>query len=303
MSETNRMALRYIEEVTYGSTPASDTWNEIRFTGESLQGAPRTVTSNEIRSDRMVADMPKVGLDVNGGIDFELSAEDFDDFMEAAFCGTWSTNVLAVGTTDRSFSIEKVYEDLSSTLIAFKGKRVGSFGLNFAYGELATGNVGFVGNNVTTLEATQASAVTTATTNSIMDGADGITAITIDGASVDSTYFKSVAFTLNNNLRPIEAMRYAAPINVKKGRASLTGNINAYFDSITLYSKLVSNTEVDFEFTVSDGAKTYTFRFPKIKFSSGMPAGSGVDTDVMQSLDFTGLYEASTGTSIKVTRT
>ena len=303
MSETNRMALRYVAEVTYGTTPTGAAWDEVRFTGESLQGTPRTVTSNEIRSDRMISDQPKVGLDVGGGIDFELSAQDFDDFMEAAMCGTWSTNVLTVGTTDRSFSLEKEYEDLSSTLIAFKGMRVGSFGLNFAYGQLATGQVTFMGNNVTTLEATQSSAITTATSNAIMDGADGITAITIDGASVDTTYFKSIAFTLNNGLRPKEAMKYAAPIGINKGRANVTGSMTAYFDSISLYEKLISNTEVDFQFTVSDGTKTYTFRLPKIKFSSGAPAGSGVDTDVMQTLAFTGLYESSTGTSLKITRT
>jgi hypothetical protein len=281
----------------------SGDWNELRFVSEAFEAAPRTVTSNEIRSDRMVADMPKVGLDVNGSFDFEFSSQDFDDFIEAAMCGTWTTNVVNIGTTDRSFSLEKNFEDLASTIIAYKGLRVGEMALNFAYGELVTGSFTFQGNDTTAIQATQVSAYTTATTNEIFDAAAGITSLKVDGASVDGCIFKSVAFTVNNNLRPIEAMGYDAACNISKGRAMVTGSFEIYFTSNAYYEKLIANTAVELEFTVSDGSKTYTFRWPSLKFSSGTPQATGIDTDVMQSLEWTALYDTSAGTSMRITRT
>lgn len=302
MSEANRVSLRYVSEASYGVTPTSAGWAEIRFTSEAFEAAPRTVTSNEIRADRMVADMPKVGLDVNGNFNFELSAEDFDDFIEAAMCGTWSTNVVKVGTTDRSFSIEKDFEDISSTIIAFRGLRVGEMAMNFAYGELVTGSFTMMGNGTSTLASTQSSAVTAATGNDIMDGAAGITSLKVDGSELEGCIFRSIAFSLNNNLRPIEAMGNDAACNISKGRATVTGSMELYFTDTTYYDKLIANTATELEFTVSDGVKTYAFRWPSVKFGSGTPQATGVDTDVMQSIEWTGLYDASAATSMMITR-
>ena len=304
MSEANQVSLRYVSEASYGVTPSgSGDWKELRFTAEALEAAPRTVTSNEIRSDRMIADMPKVGLDVQGSFDFEFSNSDFDDFIEAAMCGTWSPNVVNIGTTDRSFTLEKGFEDLSSTLIAFRGMRVGEMSLNFAYGELVTGSFTFMGNGTSSLQSSLISAYTTATTNEIFDAAAGITSFKIDGSEASACVFRSINFTVNNNLRAIEAMGNDAACNISKGRAMVTGAFEAYFQDTTYYDKLIANTATEVEFTVSDGTKTYTFRWPAVKFSSGTPQATGIDTDVMQTLEWTALYDASATTSMRITRT
>ena len=75
MSDTNRVGLRYVKEVTAGTTPSNPTLEVLPFTGSSDLGfTPETTTSNIIRSDRQVSDLVLVNGTVGGGFDTELIA-------------------------------------------------------------------------------------------------------------------------------------------------------------------------------------------------------------------------------------
>lgn len=91
MADSNRVAMRYVAETEWGATPASPAMRDLRVTGESLKYAIRTTRSNELRADRMVADIPQVGASVSGDIGVELSYGAVDDFLKAAlFADSWS---------------------------------------------------------------------------------------------------------------------------------------------------------------------------------------------------------------------
>jgi hypothetical protein len=51
MSDTNRVRMSFIEEVTYGVTPAGNL-TDFRYTGETLGQETSTKLSDEIRADR-----------------------------------------------------------------------------------------------------------------------------------------------------------------------------------------------------------------------------------------------------------
>lgn len=75
MSDTNRVGLRYVKEVTAGITPNNPTLEVLPFTGSSDLGfTPETTTSSIIRSDRQVSDLVLVNGTVGGGFDTELIA-------------------------------------------------------------------------------------------------------------------------------------------------------------------------------------------------------------------------------------
>lgn len=99
LASSNRAALRYIVEGTFGVTPTTPAFNEIRYNGESINFNINNVISDEIRSDRMTADLIQVQADASGDINFELSYSAFDDFIEATLAGTWGT-LVAVAETD-----------------------------------------------------------------------------------------------------------------------------------------------------------------------------------------------------------
>jgi len=102
---SNRVALRQIPEVTWGTTPTTPTLDAVRFTAESLNYNANFVTSEEIRADRMTPDTVQVSSQGGGDISGELSYATYDDFIQAALYGTWTTAASAEGAqTDISIT-------------------------------------------------------------------------------------------------------------------------------------------------------------------------------------------------------
>ena len=94
MSSANLVQVTYMKEAEYGVKPdrpySGVTMNTTRFTSESLSGTPETTESVTIRTDRMSSGQVVTGLNVEGGIDFELAADTFfDDFFEASMMSDW----------------------------------------------------------------------------------------------------------------------------------------------------------------------------------------------------------------------
>jgi len=94
---SNRVALRYVAEVTWGTTPGTPTLLNLRFTSESLNYNADFITSEEIRADRMVPDTVQVSSSAGGDINGELSYATYDDWIEAAMFSTWITAAIAEG--------------------------------------------------------------------------------------------------------------------------------------------------------------------------------------------------------------
>lgn len=88
---SNRVALRYVAESTWGTTPASPTLEALRFTSESLNYNADFIVSEEIRADRMVPDTVQVSSSADGDVNGELSYATYDDIIEAAMFSTWIT--------------------------------------------------------------------------------------------------------------------------------------------------------------------------------------------------------------------
>lgn len=100
MGDSNRVALRYVKESTFGTTPATPTMQNMRFTQESFELNTSSVTSQEIRSDRQVADVIRTDVAGQGGFNFELSAGTYDDMILAAIqASAWSSPVSLTGLT------------------------------------------------------------------------------------------------------------------------------------------------------------------------------------------------------------
>jgi len=303
MSEANRVSLKTIPEVTYGTTPSNGTWQALPFTSTSLAAAPQSVVSNNIRADRQVQDLIKVGEAVSGEMGIEYCMGTFDELLEAALCGEWTADVLEIGTEQPSFSIEAGYEDWSPTqYIQFKGMRVGAMNLTFPYGAIVTGGFSFVGKSAT---SSTTSLVGTGTTtadpaNTVVQGSTNVSSILLDGGAPGSV-IKSISLNLDNSMRPIEGIGNAGPSDQAYGRAMVTGSVEMYFDDIAMYDKLIANTAASLQWTVGDGVNSHTFLMDNIKFNDGQPDVSGVDTDVMLTMNFTSLFDP-THSALKITR-
>lgn len=89
-ASANRAQVRYAVESTFGVTPTTGNHSNLRMTGESLDFAIQTQTSQELRSDRQTTDVVQVGASASGGINFEMSYKEYDVLLEAVLQGTWA---------------------------------------------------------------------------------------------------------------------------------------------------------------------------------------------------------------------
>lgn len=308
MSESNQIIVRYVPEVIYGTTPVDDPgWKLIPQNDEGLGSNPITVESQRIRGvDRMPADQVTVNLETAGNTDFELSYGDFDDFIEAAMCGTWATDAVTLGNDDKSFSIEKEFSDLSTPkFILMRGMRVGQLDLNFTFGQLVTGTVMFMGSTSAEGEssAVGTGSVAALSGNDIMAANVDMDSVTYDGTSIASSgiEIESISMSINNNLRPRNNIISQSPTDQRKGTGRITGTIRAYVSTAAwdLYQKMLANAATSLVWTITDGTgKGYTFNLPNIKLSGQAPSGSGIDTDAMVEANFLAIQTAPTITRI-----
>lgn len=304
MSESNRVIGKIVAETVYGVTPTAGTWSTVRWTGSSLNATPNTVESQEIRSDRMTVDMPKTGVTVDGGFDFELTPSTFDELMEAVTCGSWTADVLKIGTTDRSFTIEEEFADINK-FIDFKGMRANSMDLSIPFGEIITGSISFAGNGYDTpvSSAVGAGTLTPATTSSTLTASNDVGSIKFDGV-LTSICIKTLNLSINNNLRSIDCIGRETAKDQVKSKSSITGSVEMYLtaDSFDIYKKMIGNDSIEIEYAISDGVNSYTFLLPNAKLAGDAPRPDSLDSDVMLTANFTALYDPTEDTSLKITR-
>lgn len=312
MSETNRVALTYVAESVYGTTPTdSSNWKTFRLTGESLGANPSTVQSAELRSDRENSDLILQSFATGGDVNFEFSSDTFDDFLESAMGSTFQTGTLVGGTDSTSYTITKQFQDLTTDYTHFTGMRVGNITLNFEFGAVTTGAITFAGKQParSTSSLVGAGSVAVATTTDIMSGADFSnfqTGTNVAGLSASSILVRSISLSINTNLRAIEALGTTYPSNQSYGSRLITGSISYYYDdsSKDFYTATLDNTPRALQWDISDGTNTYTFLIPRLKFGSGDPVADAKDSDVMPSSDFTATYstEGAINTSLQITK-
>lgn len=74
--------LRYMPEVTPGTTPVAGNGTNLRMTGPTAKAAIATTKSEEIASDRLAPGSVHTDLNIDGGFNFEFSAKEYDPFLE-----------------------------------------------------------------------------------------------------------------------------------------------------------------------------------------------------------------------------
>src|SRR5690606_5313621 len=81
---------------------------------------PSTEQSDETTDSRLNQGSVTTGLAIAGDLTGELSFGTFDDWLEAIFYGTWTGDVLSIGTARKTFPVQKAFTDVG-TYHLFKG--------------------------------------------------------------------------------------------------------------------------------------------------------------------------------------
>jgi hypothetical protein len=121
MSDTNRARMSYAVEVTPGTDPGTAAV-DFRYTGENIRNVTNTLTSEEIRSDRLTADIVRADLRAEGPVNIELSplgtGDGFPDdlFRGALGDSTWAA---AITLTASDISAAAADNSINSAAAAF----------------------------------------------------------------------------------------------------------------------------------------------------------------------------------------
>lgn len=302
-SQGSRSGLSYVAETVFGTTPATPSLIQLPYTTHSLDLTKDRVTGNDIQPDRMLRVDRHGNRSMSGDIVVDLRKADYDPFLESAFMNTFSTNVLKVGTTPKSFSIEDAATDISQFRL-FTGATVSSLAVSIKPNQMVTGTFSMIGKNMT-ISGTSVDAVKTASsTNQPFDAYSGSLRIADAGGSLAAAAIVTgFDFTINNALAPTFVVGSSTTPQLEYGMATVEGTITAYFEDAGLINRFLNETQTALEIAVDDptGVSDYTFLFPRVKING---ASVPVDnpTSRIITLPFVALFDTTEATNIKLTR-
>ncbi len=304
-AQGSRSRLSYIEEASFGVTPATGNFNTLPFTSHSLNMTKERVAGTDIQADRMSRVDRHGNRQVAGDIVADLRAGDFDDLLRAAMLAAgsdWTADVIKVGTTPTYFSIEDFADDIDQARM-FSGCSVNTLAVSLAPNAMVTGTFGMVGKDMTITATATGRTQTAIDEASPFDAYSGTLEI---GGSV-AAIVTAMDFTLTNSFAPTFVVGDDSTPALEVGDAVVEGTISAYFENADLINRFILETETSLKVTVGDSASTpntMEFFFPRCKINS---ADVGVDgpTSRVISLSFVALRDDTAGgtdTNLRITR-
>lgn len=309
MASADLVVLRYVAESTIGVTPATPALKQFRYTGESLNYTIENTKTAEITPTRVETDLVQTSGNGTGALNYELSYGTFDDFIEACFCGAWTSNVLKNGILRKSFTIQKHYQDMAVPQFHnYRGCCVEGLSLKMEIGKIVEGSfdiMSFGLDKTTGIVTTQITGATfpAVSTTTPMNAVTNFQDFTIDTVPY-SGCISSLNLQIKNNLRAIMCLGSINPKDMKLGTLEVTGDIEFYFNEGTNYGKFLNGTEFAMTFALEDDAgNRYDFSLPRVKYESGEAPAGGKNSDVMFSGKIRALYHAGSTQVMQVTRT
>lgn len=201
---------------------------------------------------------------------------------------------LSNGKQLRTFVLEKNYSDVSE-FFAFRGQAVSSFSLNMASGAITTLSFSMMGRDAVADGVTMLPGTPTAsTTNQVMSGVSGEScALWASGAPITGTFINSIALNYDNALRAQNALCSLGSVGIGLGTINATLDVEMYFTSgRKFFDDFLGNTNQELLFTAMDAAGNgYIFTIPKANVSTYAVQAGGRDSDLMVSVQFTGLLD------------
>ena len=293
----SRKQVAFIVESAFGVTPGTPQTQLIEYV--DFKGSLNTplLTDPSISGNRQVGFARRGNESVQGDLEVVMCAGNFDSFVEAAFQGTWATNVLKLGTTQRSFAIEEGYNDLVQ-YHTFNGCVFDTMSMDVTVDKLVSTKFSFIGATESAFSGTSIDVTPTAV--AVKPKFYHVGGTFKEGGSAVA-YLSAINWSLKNNASASNALGASGVRAITSGKVEVSGKVTALFEDVVAYNKFKNNTDTILEYTLTDGTNSHTYLFPKVKYVKGMITGSGEGPLVVE-LDFTAVYDTTTGSTLQVTR-
>ena len=231
----------------------------------------------------------------------EIIVHDYDSTLVDVTDNTTVTvrgNSIKNAKVDWSYYFEKNITDLDpDEFFSYSGCKANSFSVSAQSSSIVTGSFDFVGQTSEeyATNTRSDSAVQTTTLAGILNAVGDVGGVRINGVTQSSIYFQSLDFSIENNLRGIQAIGTKGNVDVSPGQFGVTGTLNAYFSDKTMYKKFLDDEEFSLSYEVIDTStkEGFSFYFPRVVISSSTMSASGSDQDLVENISWTALKSAS----------
>lgn len=305
------------EESTHGTAVTVDRGYE--FVSESLSKSIERLESAGLRAGKRVqrSDRWAPGLvTVGGDITMELANKSFGRWLKHMFGGvasaqpnagshptvwehTFTPGDLPAGQT---IQVGRPSTDGTAQPFTYEGCVVESWELAARVGEICSLAVTINGEDEVTATGLQTASYPSALSLLVFTQAT----LEIAAAAIDVT---EVTLTGSNSLKT-DRNRIGSPLRkrpVETNMREYTGEMSAYFDSLTAYNRFINGTEATLELLIIGGVISGPFNFAlevtcNVRFDGTTPQVGGPD-EIMQPLPFKCVGDTSAGAITAVYRT
>lgn len=294
----------HVTESTWGTTPATPSFNTLRVTNSSLRPVITKATSQEFTTDRNVRHDFLTSKKAEGRVEGELIYGKWEGFLQAAMGGTWTTNVLKTGNTFRSFSIEETFElgnlnqyhrYLGCCINAFEISADPADTIKLAFDVMAR-------EHTTATSAISGATYTAAADSRSPATTEGISGVTFGGITA-TPIVRSFSLRVENNLRERPVFDDARSVQFGLGMQDITGEIECYFDDRQIYEEIYTQSDASLSLTLGHTAnEKYTIAIHKMSWGDGALSPRTRDNDIMVTMPFRALYAPAQSTAVTITR-
>lgn len=219
---------------------------------------------------------------------------------------------ITIGTTKKSFSMEKTFTDLTNKAIIYKGMIAGQMDLSVAFGELVKGSITMMGNEYITADSapefiTDGRTINAPATTQTFNGSVDMPFITTNALGTYSATgmdIQSLDIKLNNNLNPQNVIGDIAPRDYTPGTAAIEIGLNAYLTNAAwgILANKITQDPFGIGFMLKNNGGWYGFYIPQVQVSFEDPASGGQNQDVMLDMSGTAKVGASGESALTIYR-
>lgn len=274
----SNVRLTYIQETTWGTTPATPNMKVLRgVTSESLGAETEQLISNEINSSRGRSYSKPGQKRAGGDISFELGVKGIVSAIGALFGSVATSGIgpytheITVGQGPKSWTLEKNFTDINQIYI-FRGVKPNSFNLSIDPNGIVTGSINTQAKNVesttTTLDATPVDG-----DHAFYDGIRG--SVLVGGVSYDMLTFSLEG---TNNIEDARAIGKDESVGLTAQMFDLTGSFSIPYINNVVVDKALNGDEDDILITLTNDIYSIEFNLPRIQYSGDpipKPNGTG----------------------------
>ena len=283
-----------VDAATAGTGSGAAAFTTLPYTSFGINLTKDVYQDDTIRGDRLRQFNIHGNRIVGGDISANFSHGGFDAWLESACYGVWSGNVLNVGITEKSFTVEQGSLDINQYSL-YTGVKVNTWTLEVPVDGIVTTSFSVQGKQMVISGTSIDASPTVPTTGEPFFHAGGT--FSIDGGT--DCNISAISLSVDNGGQPNYCLGSDTARDITTGFASISGSVTVYFDTAAIFTNFLNEATATLNFTLTDGVDTMQFFLPKIKYSGADRTVDG-QGPILVTANFEALADA--GVILTITR-